>query len=167
VWLPTVKQSVVTVPTTLLSKQTYSDTIHRRCCHVSDKTIRKMSTLGIKGIPVNYTHGSRVLCRSCVVAKSTTYKINRGLTRIDDPDICFHTLAINIWGPINTPTFGNFSYVLDAICYKSAFIMAQLIKSKIDLLNVFRIFLRKIGLFGYRVHIIRIGNDSIFLGADF
>ena len=53
-----------------------------------------------------------VLCRSCVAAKSPTANINRGSTRIDDPDTCFHTLAIGIWGPVNTPSIGNFSYLV-------------------------------------------------------
>ena len=110
--------------TTLLIKQTEYDIIRRRCWHVSDETIRNMSTLGIKGIHVNYTHGSRMFCRSCDVAKSTIANINHGSTRIDDLDTCFHTLAIDIWGPIKTPSIGNFSYVFGAVCYKSAFILA-------------------------------------------
>jgi len=89
VWLPTIKQPMVTVPTPLLSKQPYYDNIRRRCCHVNDETIRKMPTLGIIGILVNCTHGSRMFCRSCYVAKSTIADIYRGLTRIDDLDIVF------------------------------------------------------------------------------
>ena len=83
------------------------------------------------------------------------------------PDTCFHTLAIEIWGQVNTRSIENFSYVFGAICYKSAFILAELIKTKSDLLAVFRSFLCKIQLYSYKVHIIRIDNDSIFLGADF
>ena len=45
--------------------------------------------------------------------------------------------------------------------------MAQLIKTKSDPVAVFRNFLRKIRLFGYKVHIIRIDNYFAFLGADF
>ena len=46
--------------------------------------------------------------------------------------------------------------------------MEELIKTKsVDPFVVFRSFLRKIRLFGYKVHIIRIDNDSVFLGADF
>ena len=94
VWLPTVKQFVVTIPTTVLSKQTNYDTIYRRCCHVSDETIRKMSTLGIKCLLVHCTRGSRAFYKACVVAKSTIANINRESTRADDPDTCFHTLAV-------------------------------------------------------------------------
>ena len=119
VWLPTVKQSMVIVPASLLSKQTNYDIFHIRCCHVSDETIPKMSTLGIQGIPVYCTHGSRIFYRSCALAKSTTTNINRGSTRIDDPDTCFHTLAIDIWGPVDTPSIGNFSYMFGVVCCKS------------------------------------------------
>jgi len=57
VWLPTIKPYVVLVSTTLLSKHhTIYETMHRRCCHVSDETIRKISTLGITGIHANCTH---------------------------------------------------------------------------------------------------------------
>jgi len=167
VWSPTVKHYVVTVSTTLMSKHANYDIIHRRCCHVSDKTIRKMLTLRIQGIPINFTYGSRALCISCVVAKSTVANTNRDSTRTDDPDTCFHTLAIDIWGPVNTPSIGNFSYVVGAVCYKSAFIMAELIKTKSYSVIVFRSLRCKIRIFGYGVHIIRIDNDSVFLGADF
>jgi hypothetical protein len=126
-----------------------------------------MSTLGIKGILVNCTHGSRAFCKSCVVAKFIVANINRESTRSDDLDTCFHTLAIDIWGRVSTPSIGNSSYIFGVVCYKSAFIMAELIKTKSDSVTVFRSFLRKIRLFDYRVHVIRINNDSIFLGADF
>jgi hypothetical protein len=46
-------------------------------------------------------------------------------------------------------------------------ILAEPIKNKSDLVVVFRSFLSKIQLSGYKVHIIRIDNDSVFLGADF
>ena len=104
----------------LLSKHTDYDTIHRRCCHVSDETIRKMSTLGIKVIPDNCTHGSRAFCISCDVAYYIVANINRASTRTDDPYHCFHTFAIDIWGPVNTPSIVNFSYAFGAICFKSA-----------------------------------------------
>jgi len=151
----------------LLSKHTDYDTIHRRCCHVSDETIRKLSSLGIKGIPAHCTPGSRTFCRSCVVAKSIVANINRAFTRTDDHDTFFYTIAIDIWGLVNTPSIGNFSYVFGDVCYKSAFIFAKLIKTKSDLVAVFRSFLCKIRLFGYKVHVIGIDNDSVFLGGDF
>ncbi len=50
VWLPIVKHFVITVFTSLLSKQADYETIRRRCSHASDETSRKMSTLEIKGI---------------------------------------------------------------------------------------------------------------------
>ena len=91
-----------------------------------------MSTLGIKGIPANCTRGSRVFCRSCIIAKSIVANINRESTRTNDFDTCLHTLAIDILGPVKTLSFVNFSYVFGAICYKSAFIMAELINTKSD-----------------------------------
>jgi len=94
VWLSTIKQYVVIVPTTLLSRHAYYDTIHRRCYHVSAGTIRKMSTLGIKGIPINYIHASRDFCRLCVVAKSIVANINRESTRANDPDTYISTKDI-------------------------------------------------------------------------
>ena len=140
VWLPIVKQSMVIVPTSLSSKHTDYDTMHRRLCHASDKTIRKMSTFGIKGIHVNCTHGSRAFCRSCDVAKSTVANINRESTRIDDPDNCLHTLTIDIWGPVNTLSIENFSNIFGHVCCKSAFIMVELIKIKSDSIPIFVVF---------------------------
>jgi len=63
--------------------------------------------------------------------------MNRKSTRADDPDICFHTLAIDIWGPVNTPSIGSFSYVF-----------GERIKTKSDLVAVFRSFYVK---FNYMV----------------
>ena len=51
VWLPTVKASMESLHSALLSKQIEYDTIHKRCAHVSEETIQKLSALGIKGIP--------------------------------------------------------------------------------------------------------------------
>ena len=140
VWLPTIQPSMVTVPKALLSKHIDCDTIHRRCCHGNDATIRNFESLRVKGIPIHCTHESRTFCRSCDVAKSTVAKINRASTRSDDLDTCFHKLAIDIWGPVNTPSIGNFSYVFGAMFYKSAFILAELIKIKSDSTVVFAVF---------------------------
>jgi hypothetical protein len=103
VWLPTIQQSVVTVPTTLLSKHRDYDTIHRRCCHIGDETIRKKSTLGVKGILANCTYGLRAFYRSCVVAKSNVANINRESTRSNDPNTFFTYLQL---------TFGDQSALL-------------------------------------------------------
>jgi hypothetical protein len=116
VWLPSIQPSMVTVPKALLSKYTDYDTIHKRCCHVSDATIRKLSSLGIKGIPAHCTPNSRTFYISYVVARSNVANINRTFTRTDDPDTCLHTLAIDIWGTVNTPSIRNFSYVFGVVC---------------------------------------------------
>ena len=103
-----------------------------------------MPTLGIKGIPENYSRGLRDFCTSCVVSKSTKADINRCSTSDRDPESCFRTLVVDIWGQVSCPSIVNFSYVLVAICFKIAFIMAELLKCKYDLVKVFRSFLNKI-----------------------
>ncbi len=45
--------------------------------------------------------------------------------------------------------------------------MTELLKSKSDSVKVFRSFLNKIQLLGYKVRVIRIDNDSVFLAYDF
>ena len=144
VWLPTLEADALPPTSAFLSKQNDFDIIHKRCAHVSEDTIRKMSALGIKGIPEHYPLGKNHFCTSCAVSKSTTADINRVSTRDHDPDSCFHTIAIDIWGPVNCPSIGNFSYVLGAVCCKSAFIMVELLKCKSDSVRVFRSFLNKI-----------------------
>jgi len=126
-----------------------------------------MSALGIKGIPESYSRGPRNFCRSSVVSRSTKVDISRGSTRDRDPESCFHIMVVNIWGPVSCPSIGNFSYVLGAVCFKSAFIMAELLKCKFDSVKVFHTFLNKIQLLGYKVGVLRIDNDSVFLGSDF
>jgi hypothetical protein len=148
VWLPTVEASMEPLHFVLLSKQTDCDTIHKRCAHVSKETIQKLSALGVKGIPKNYSRGMRIFCRSCDVSKSTTVDINRESTRDHDPESCFHTLVVDIYRPVRCPSIGSFSYVLGAVCFKSAFIMAELLKCKSDSVKVFRSFLNKIQLLG-------------------
>ncbi len=48
VWLPIVKAFALPPDSAFLSKQIDCDIIHKRCVHVSEDTIRKMSALGIK-----------------------------------------------------------------------------------------------------------------------
>jgi hypothetical protein len=45
--------------------------------------------------------------------------------------------------------------------------MAELLKCKSDSVKVFRSFLNKIQLLRYKVRVLRIDNDSVFLGSDF
>ena len=97
VWLPTIQPSMATVPKALLSKHTDYDTIHIRCCHVSVATIRKLSSLGIKGMPAHCTPESRTFCISCVVAISNVANINRASTKNDDPDTFFTHLQSTFW----------------------------------------------------------------------
>jgi len=94
VWLPTGKASMEPLRSALLSKQTDCDTIHKRCAHVSEETLKNISALGIKGIPENYCRGPRIFCRSSVVRKLTTADFNRGSTRDCDPESCFHTMLL-------------------------------------------------------------------------
>jgi hypothetical protein len=92
---------------------------------------------------VKCTYGSHIFCRSCDVSKSTTAKINRVSTRNYDPNTCFLTLAIEIRGPVDTTSIGNFSYVFGVVWYKFAFVMVELINSKSYSARDFHNFLTK------------------------
>ena len=89
------------------------------------------------------------------------------IPRHHDPHVCFHSMAIDLWGPIQQQAIGGFLYVLGAICFLSNYHLAELLKSKSDAPTAWRRMLLRIRALGYEVVTVRVDNDSVLLSKSF
>jgi hypothetical protein len=123
--------------------------------------------LGILGIS-GYTKLSPLtFCPDCATAKYIVANINRRSTCDHDPPHSFHTLALDMWGPTSTPDTYGHRYVLGAVCYSSAAIVAVLLKIKSDAPSAWTDILASIASYGYKPTWVRIDNDSVLLSSSF
>jgi len=106
-------------------------------------------------------------CPNCATAKSKVANINRRSTRDRDPPHPFHTFALDIWGPTSTPDLSRNRYVLGAVCYTTASIVAALLRFKSDTPSAWTVILDIIASLGYKPTRVRIDNDSVPLNASF
>ena len=151
-------------PSPVLSKSL----MHRRLCHLHDDGIRRLSAMKISGIP--QTPGmfqALPFCKCCTLAKSTVANICRQSTRDHDPPTCFYMMAVDIWGPVDISSIGGYKYVFGSICYLSGYHMAELLRTKDEAPAAWKRMLLQIRTLGYTVHVVRIDNDSVFLGSSF
>ena len=141
--------------------------IHRRTCHLGDDGLNKLVGLRIPGIPTAGMDSRLEFCHCCVLGKSTVADIPRHSCRDHDPHVCFHSMAIDLWGPIQQQAIGGFLYVLGAICFLSNYHLAELLKSKSDAPTAWRRMLLRIRALGYEVVTVRVDNDSVLLSQSF
>jgi hypothetical protein len=80
-------------------------------------------------------------CPSCAIEKSKIADINRKSTRDSDPSDPFHTVALDMWGPMSTPDLNGNRWALDASCYTTSSILYSLMKSKSDVNNSWKGFI--------------------------
>ena len=83
------------------------------------------------------------------------------------PPLPFHTMAIDIWGHVHQSAIGGYRWALGCICFRSGYHLAELLKSKSDAPTVWRRMVLRIQSLGYTVTVLRIDNDSVFLGEAF
>ena len=138
--------------------------LHRRCCHLNEADIQKLIRMGCLGKP--RLIGS-TFCRSCAMAKSRVANINHQSTRESDPPSPFHTVAMDIWGPMSTPAIGGFRYVIGLTDFKTNCMLAELVHRKSSAPDVLLTFLQYIRSVGHKVHTLRIDNDTVFLSETF
>jgi hypothetical protein len=74
---------------------------------------------------------------------------------------------LDIWGPTSSPDTSGNRYVLGAVCYTTAAIIAVLIKFKSDVPSAWTDILASIASFGYKPTRVRIDNDSVLLSSSF
>jgi hypothetical protein len=108
------------------------DLIHCRFGHLHEYGLIKLDKLGIRGASrFSKLHGIH-LCPSCAIGKSKVADINRKSTRDSDPSSPFHTVALDIWGPMSTPDLTGHRWALGAACYKTSTTLCSLMKSKTE-----------------------------------
>ena len=138
--------------------------LHRRCCHLNDADITKLIRMGCLGKP-------RIIgdtfCKPCAMAKSRVADINRQSTRESDPPTPFHTVAMDIWGPMSTPAIGGYRFVIGLTDFKTNGMLAELVHRKSAAPDTLMSFLHRIRDMGHKVHTLRIDNDSVFLSDVF
>ena len=142
--------------------------LHRRLCHLGEDGIRRLAGLRIPGISVTAASSPAIdFCQCCVMGKSTVANINRQSSRDHDPPVCFHSMAVDLWGPLPQKAIGGYLYVLGAICFRTNYHLAELLKPKSDAPTVWRRILLRIRALGYAVVSLRVDNDSVLLGRSF
>ena len=138
--------------------------LHKRCCHLNEADIQKLIKMGCLGKP-------RIIgdtfCRSCAISKSCTADINRQTTRSSDPPTPFHTVAMDIWGPMSTPAIGGYRYAIGLTDFMTNCLLVELVQHKSDAPDTLTGFLQRIKTLGHTVSILRIDNDSVFLSEAF
>ena len=143
------------------------DLIHRRCGHLHEAGLLKLDSLGVPGVLGFSKLSPMSFCPDCATAKSTVAAINRRSTRDRDPPHPFHSLALDIWGPVSTPDLSGNRYVLGAVCYTTSAIVGVLLKHKSDAPSAWTEILASIVSLGHKPCRIRIDNDTVLLSASF
>ena len=76
-------------------------------------------------------------------------------------------MAADLWGPVDHAAIGGYKYVFGSICYLSGYHMVELLRTKDEAPGAWKRMLLRIRTLGFSVHVLRIDNDSVFLGAEF
>ena len=121
----------------------------------------------VPGIPHSGMFQTLPFCHCCTTAKSTVADICRQSTRDHDPPTCFYMMVADLWGPVDHAAIGGFKYVFGSICYLSGYHMAELLRTKDEAPGAWKRMLPRNRTLGFTVHVLRIDNDSVFLGAEF
>ena len=143
------------------------DLIHRRFGHFHEDGLLKLDKLGVRGALGFAKLPDMQLCPSCAIGKSRVADINRKSTRDNDPSESFHTVALDVWGPMSTPDPNGNRWALGASCYKTSSILCSLMKSKSEATDSWKGFIVTIKSLNFTVKRVRIDNDSVFLCAKF
>jgi len=128
-WLPNFQEPTAVLA---LSPTITRDFIHRRCGHLLEVGLEKLDKLDIDGIwgysllpPFSfYTH--------CAIAKSKAAKVNKESTRGKVPSSPFHTIALDIWGPMSTEYGGGNRWFLRGVCFKTFTVIGNVMRRKFD-----------------------------------
>ena len=79
----------------------------------------------------------------------------------------FHTVALDIWGPISTPDIRGNRLILEGVCYKTPLIYGNLMKFKSNANLTWKSMIATVKSIRHSMSRVRIDNDTIFLCADF
>ena len=164
---PTAASADASIPVAAPSPVISKTLTHRRLCHLHDEGIKRLAAMNISGVPKSVLTQPLPFCKCCVMGKSTVADICRQSTRNHDPPTCFYMMAIDLWGPVDCSAIGGYKWVIGAVCYLSAYQLAETLRSKDESASAWRRMLLRIRTLGYTVHVLRIDNDSVLLSAEF
>lgn len=89
---------------------------HIICGHASVRQLKFMHKNGLLPPHVHYHPDSAMPgCKACLLGKSHRQKVNRQDSPPDDKLQPGEKLVADIWGPVATPSLGNFRYLLTVI----------------------------------------------------
>ena len=163
IWLPNFQE-----PTAAPAYPTISrDLIHRRCGHLHEVGLEKLATLGIEGIWGYFCLPPFSFCTHRAIAKFKVAKANRESTRDKDPPTPFHTIVLDIWGPMFTEDIGGNRWSLGGVCFKTSTIIGNVMKHKFDAPSTWNMMIATVKSLGYTASRIRIDNDSVFFSKEF
>jgi len=98
IWLPNFQETAAVMASSTITR----DLIRCRCGHLHESGLEKLGKHGVDGIwgysllpPVSF-------CTHCAIAKSKVPKVNIDSTRENVPPSPFHSIALDIWGPMST-----------------------------------------------------------------
>jgi hypothetical protein len=103
----------------------------------------------------------------CAIGKSKVTDISRGSKRDRDPPILFHTMDLDIWGPMSTEDVGGNKWFLGGVCYKTSTVIGNVMKLKSDTTAGWGSMIVSVKTLSYKVSRIRIDNDTVFLCKEF
>jgi len=110
-------------------------------------------------LPPSQGHLLPRLCRGKVKSSGHQQEVNKG----QGPPTPFHTVALDIWGPMSTPDIGGNRWVLGGVCYKTSLIFGNLMKFKSDATITWKSIIAKVKSMGHSISRLRIDNDTVFL----
>jgi hypothetical protein len=105
-------------------------------------------------------------CETCAICKSVVLDIPRS-SDTPDPVVCFHTVGVDLNGPMSVPSLGGGRYSMAAVDFKTRYILHDVLRHKSEAPRVFKRFLIQIQDMGYKVQRVRIDNDSVLLSVEF
>jgi len=143
------------------------DLHHRRLGHLGESCMDRLLKTDASRT-LGYTARSRLsFCEACTMAKSRVHNINRDSARGRDPKHPFHTMALDLWGPMSTATIGGNHWSFGGACFKTGFLLHDLLRTKADVPRVWRRFLAEVRAMGHSVRVVRVDNDSVLLSSEF
>jgi hypothetical protein len=163
VWLPTYQRATALPASPTITR----DLIHRRCGHLHEAGLDKLDKLGIDGIWGYSKLPPFKFCTHCAIGKSKVANINRESTRDSDPPSPFHTIALDIWGPMSTEDLGGNRWFLGGVCFKTSTVIGNVMRRKSDASFTWKMMIASVKSLGHSISRVRIDNDSVFLSKEF
>ena len=81
-------------------------------------------------------------------------------------NVCFHTLGIDLNGPMSVSSLGGGRYSMVDVDVKTRFLLHDVLRHKSETPRLFKRFLIQIRDMGYMVYRVHVDKDSVLLSAE-